>query len=859
MGSPFKPFVTTRQRVAQKKEEVLSRPSHKPVEAPPASVTIGSRRSAPAAPGEKPKVGAWTPDDVFGSIMPDRSLKAPPTVSVLLTSLEEVDAALEECRQAGLMVFDFETTGLDHHQDFVVSVQVTCRKGMGYYIPMGHRDYEHNLDTEAVMSRMAKLMADPKVRIIAHSLKFDYKWLLKHGFETITNQWDTLIAAHVTDETRPSYSLKKLSARHLGFDMIRFGALNIHLKDGPCPEGKYPDFSYVPIEKAMEYACADVDMTLRLYEFLIDEIDEEYHTIFYEIEMPLVPVLAQMEFEGVEMDAEYMKLLGAHLKNEIDKLYDYLNDTVRSMPIVFRPDPPENEWGEGPLPPVLPDEDPMGVNADLKEAIAATSSLFGEVQPASDDAFDVVLEELNRKNFYKRLTREGFRKKRSNYVDSFNWGSSDHLLRLFKVLGIETGRLTPASRKKGATIKKMSTDKKALQSMARTSSHPGHRIAKALLGYRQLTKIYSAFCVTLPLKIHPITGRIHPNFNQARTVTARLSCSEPNMQQIPKTGVCAVRYPFKPKEGYLFLQCDYSQVELRILAHLAGDVAMMAAFESGVDIHSQTALECFGGKEIPADTPLELVKKLYDKLRSAAKTISFGIVYGMGAKALAETLGITEAKAKEYIEAYLDRKPKVKEYMILRQREMWAKKYVSTPLGRRRHIGPNPHNGRWPFGWERKAINFPIQSASAEILKHVMAKLNRRFKEENLPAKIILQIHDELIIECKEEFADVVLPIIKEIFEAAIEDLGVKFDVPLEADPAVQLRWAIEVDKCLDCNRYGLAFDGGSAKRANSKTGEEESYKTKTCLRCHPTNTPGLWDLEATFKAIEAKAIYEED
>jgi DNA polymerase I-like protein with 3'-5' exonuclease and polymerase domains len=865
MPSPFSPFGPIRGKRAKAKTEAKQL-----VTKAKAAVPKRDRKPSPRAANkedgrghhELPKAGVWTPDDVFGSIRPKKALEEPPTKNILVTTLEEVDAALDECTAAGLMVFDFETTGLDHHSDFIVSVQVTCRTGMGYYIPMGHRNYEHNLDTEEVLSRLAKVMADPDVRIIAHSLKFDFKWLIRHGFEELTNPWDTLIAAHVTNETRPSYSLKKLTATHLGYDMTTFGSLNIHLKDGPCPEGKYPDFSYVPLEKAMDYACADVDMTLRLYEYLVDLIDNEYSTIFYDIEMPLVAVLASMEFEGVEMDPEYMSLLGVELKKEIDKLYNYLNDTVRSMDVVNRPERDTSWDDDGGPPPIW---DPMGVDTAVAEGFSKVSALPGATTPkqqedgdASNDPFEVVLEEMNRNNFYKRLTPEGYRKKRASYIEEFNWGSPAHLLKLFKVLDIDTGRLTPSSRKRGSTTKTMSTDKKALQGMARNANHAGHKIAKALLGYRQLTKIYTAFCETLPTKVHPKTGRIHPNFNQARTVTARLSCSDPNLQQIPKSGVCAVRYPFKPKEGCVFLQCDYSQVELRILAHLAGDEGMIKAFKDGLDIHSLTAYECFVGKGIPEGTSLEDVKKHYSSFRTAAKTISFGIVYGMGAKALAETLGITEKKAKEYIDSYLDGKPKVKEYMVLRQREMWNKNYVETPLGRRRHMAPNPKTGRWPFGWERKAINFPIQSASAEILKYVMRRLYDRLKAEKFPAKLLLQIHDELIIECREDFVETVLPVIKEIFEEAIEGLGVKFAVPLEADPAVQYRWAIEVDKCEDCGSWAVAPDGGM-DLVDMGGGVTKPVKTKSCLACTPTNTPGMWDLEDTIKNIEARALTEDE
>jgi DNA polymerase-1 len=317
------------------------------------------------------------------------------------------------------------------------------------------------------------------------------------------------------------------------------------------------------------------------------------------------------------------------------------------------------------------------------------------------------------------------------------------------------------------------------------------------------------------------------------------------MQQIPKSGVCAIRYPFMPREGYVFLQCDYSQVELRILAHMAEDKNMIEAFEKGIDIHSLTAYECFENKGIPAGTSLVTIKDEYSKLRTAAKTISFGIVYGMGAKALAENLDVSLEDAQEYINAYLGAKPAVKTYMTLREREMDNMGYVETPLGRRRHIRKGP-DGRRPFGWERKAINFPIQSASAEVLKVVMARLQEKLDASGHDAYIVLQIHDELIVECKEEHANDVLPLIKETFEAAVEHLGVKYTVPLDAEPTIQYRWNIEADQCEVCGKHAVCADGSPDHG-------------KSCMVCNDVRFPGEWDLEDTIKAIENKAITNPD
>jgi DNA polymerase-1 len=686
-------------------------------------------------------------------------------------------------------VFDLETAGLDPHAGYVVSAQITCEIGKGYYAPMRHIGYEGNLDPIEVMQALHSLLEDPDVVVIAHNIKFDYQWFLKDGLITINNVWDTMVAAHVINENRPAYNLKFLTRDILEYDMITFKSLGIWTKEGPCPEGLYPHFGHLPLEEALPYACADVDMALRLYLTFKPIIDHGYKIIFYEVEMPLRAVLARMEFQGVTLDVEYMKRIGSHLSTEITKLHDYLNSTVNSL------------------------------NAS---------------------AFDTVLEQLNVDNWYKKLSKDGTRKKKKGFIEAFDWGNTTHLRSLFKLIGVHTGKYTPGSRKKKLADKVMSTDKKALLGLARKKKK-GSKIAKALMGHRQLKKIFESFCETLPLKVNSVTGRIHPSFNQTRVRTGRLSCTEPNMQQIPKSGVCAIRYPFKPRGGYVFLQCDYSQVELRILAHMANDLNMIQAFADGTDIHSQTALECFEGKGIPRGTKVADIKEQYPKFRTAAKTINFGIVYGMGAKALAENLNVTLEEAQGYINSYLAAKPAVKTYMILREREMDDLGYVETPLGRRRHIRKGA-DGRRPFGWERQAINFPIQSASAEVLKVVMAVLQAKLDAAGYDARLILQIHDELIVECKEELADEVLPIIKETFEAAIEHLGVNYIVKLDADPTVQYRWNIEADKCPTCGRYAMCEDG-------------TPDHGKSCMVCTDVRFPGEWDLEDTIRVIEEKAI----
>lgn len=726
---------------------------------------------------------SWSIEALFNDILP-KQLNKPPTKSILVTNAEELNGAIEECVDRRVCAFDFETTGLSAVNDELVSLQLASRPGFGYYIPFFHRDLtdgngnkllEHNFDPEVWLPIIHdRLIMNEDVVVIAHNLKFDIQWFYKYGLFGIKNQWDTMIAAHVINENLPSYSLKELSKSFIGYSQQTFGSLGIAKDPNNVKPGQYKDFSFLPLSKALPYACADVDMTLRLHTLWEPEIDKEYSKIFYDVEMPLVPVLARMEFKGVKLDVDYMNELNRPILDSIDALHIKLLEEVDNM----RP----------------------GV-------------------------MDEVLEEVN-EGRYKKAKPNQTPQPKKNFVYQFNWESTSHLIRLFKKLGVNTGKTTP----KGD---KMSTGSKALIAMKRNPKHRGHKIAKMLLSLRKLTKLHEAFVASLPLKVNPKTGRIHASFNQARVATGRLSSSDPNLQQIPKKGVSVIRYAFVPSPGKVFVQCDYSQIELRILAHLSEDPGMLKVFREGGDIHSSTARECFA--EIPNDMSDEDVAKNFPELRSNAKPINFGIVYGMTYKALAEQLGIPERTAKEYIDNYLAAKYKVKEYMVKRKLEMHSKGYVSTPLGRRRHI-PKDTAGNRPFGWERKAINFPIQSASAEMLKYVMSKVTRLFEENNLPAELVLQIHDELIFEVEAQWAEEIKDLIKETFESGVEDLGYTYSIPLTAEPTVQMRWGMPAVQCAKCGTYTFICRG---------------KKDYICTKCEGIEYPGMWNLEATLEEID--------
>ncbi|UCG93792.1 MAG: DNA polymerase I, partial [Candidatus Aerophobus sp.] len=298
-----------------------------------------------------------------------------------------------------------------------------------------------------------------------------------------------------------------------------------------------------------------------------------------------------------------------------------------------------------------------------------------------------------------------------------------------------------------------------------------------ILEYRRLFKLESTYIRPFPELINPATGRIHTSFNQTVTATGRLSSSEPNLQNIPirnKLGQ-RLRRAFIPENGYVFLSADYSQVELRLLAHLSQDSNLKRAFAKNEDIHRETAAEIFG----------VLPLKVTPQMRRQAKVVNFGIIYGISAYGLSRDLGISQKEAEDYIEKYFDRYPKVKDYIEKTLREAREKQYVTTLLGRKRRLpGINSRNKRTREFAERTAMNTPVQGGAADLIKLAMINLDRRFKKEELGAYIILQIHDELLLEVPEVKIDQTRKIVKEEMERAM-----KLSVPLVVETKVGKNW----------------------------------------------------------------------
>jgi len=482
-----------------------------------------------------------------------------------------------------------------------------------------------------------------------------------------------MVAAYVLNPTRQTFSLDSLSVEYLKHkktpisDLIGTGARKISMRE-------------VPTEKIRRYSCENADMIFRLKAILVDELRERnLDELFHEMEMPLIPVLARMERNGVFLDRQFLNEMSREFRQR------------------------------------------------LEELSASIYQLAGE---------------------------------------TFNLDSPKQLSRvLFQKLGLPVQKKT----KTGA-----STDVSVLEKLARL-----HDLPKTLLDYRQLAKLKSTYIDALPVLINPRTGRIHTSFNQAATATGRLSSSNPNLQNIPVRTELGrrIRRAFVPgKEGWLLLSADYSQVELRIFAHLAREEAMIEAFQRGEDIHAYTASLMYG---VP-------VSEVSYEMRYRAKAVNFGIIYGQQAYGLSLQLHISVSEATSFLQHYYARYPAVKRYM--EETVALAEKtgFVTTLFNRRREIpelksrsSTARQNGR------RMAINSPIQGSAADIIKVAMINIDRRLEEMELKSRMIIQIHDELVFESPEDELERLRRMVVEEMESVKE-----LTVPLKADTKVGTNWA---------------------------------------------------------------------
>ena len=586
-----------------------------------------------------------------------------------------LDYWLKKITGQGIFAFDTETTDLDAMRAEIVGLSFSVESGQAAYVPLVH-DYPgapEQLDRNQVLQQMKPLLESEEIKKIGQNLKYDMKVLANYDIALNGVEHDTMLESYVLDSTASRHDMDTLALKHLGHKTI-------HFEDIAGKGKKQLRFNDIALEQAAPYAAEDADITLRLHECLWPALQkhEKLVSIYSEIEIPLLTVLARIERNGVRIDAEMLKQQSTEL-------------------------------AQGML--------------DLEQqAFTAAEQTFNLGSPAQ-------LQEI-----------------------------------LFNKLGLPVIKKTP----KGQP----STAEAVLQELAAEYDLP-----RLILEYRSMSKLRSTYTEKLPLMINPATGRVHTSYHQAVAATGRLSSSDPNLQNIPirKKEGRRIRQAFIADKGFLMVSADYSQVELRIMAHLSGDKGLLKAFSEGADVHKATASEVFA-------TTLEEVT---DDQRRAAKAINFGLIYGMSAFGLAQQLNIERADAQEYIDLYFDRYPGVKAYMDETRKLAHEQGYVETVFGRRLYLPEiNSGNGMRRQYAERTAINAPMQGTAADLIKMAMLSVDKWIESEAPDVRMIMQVHDELIFEIPEKQVEAASESIRSLMNNVA-----KLRVPLLVDVGVGNNW----------------------------------------------------------------------
>ncbi|MCR9217719.1 MAG: DNA polymerase I [bacterium] len=587
------------------------------------------------------------------------------------TQLKQLAKAL---KAADLIAVDTETTSIHAMQAELVGLSFATEPGSAWYVPVRSPDPQRHLDTETVLDALRPVLESDKYPKTGHNLKYDLLVLRRAGIRLAGIAADTMVASYLIDASRSSHSMDALALAELGHSCIP-------IKDLIGTGKNQKRFDEVPLDDAAEYAAEDADVSLRLYHALMPQLSGDLRELFDDVEMPLVAVLAELEFNGILCDPDELDRQRERLMVRIEELKAQLEGAA---PRPFNPDSPKQ----------------------------LSAILFNK----PDDA--------------------------------------EPGLGIKPLKKIKTGYSTDAE-----TLEKLALDP-SIESP----------IPALIVEYRQLTKLVSTYLLALKEAIHPETHRIHPSFNQTVAVTGRLSSSDPNLQNIPiRTPIGReIRHAFVAPEGSVLISADYSQIELRLLAHLSRDEALIDAFHADADIHRAVAAQIHGISP----------EQVTDEQRSGAKMVNFGIVYGITAFGLARRLGIGNSEAAEIIEEYKARFPGITTFLDQCVDEAKSTGAVETILHRRRPIPDIGSNqpARRAFA-ERTAINTVVQGSAADLIKLAMINLYRELPNSHPDARLLLQIHDELVLEAPEAQAEAVSRTVRQSMETAME-----LSVPLKVD-----------------------------------------------------------------------------
>lgn len=594
---------------------------------------------------------------------------------VVLTE-EALLSLTHRLKESGEFAIDTETTSRHPMEAVLVGLSVAMAPDEAFYIPCGHLypDAPPQLTLETICRVLQPILEDPVVKKVGQNIKYDWMVLKRHGISLAGVIFDTMIASYLLHPARRAHSLDQIAMDYLNHKMIRY--------DEVAGKGKNEiSFSQVELGQAIAYSCEDADVTLKLYHILKKELERAaLLDLFHQAELPLIPVLMDMEMTGIHVDPEKLRSLSAQFEIEIETLEQRIFELSGSV---------------------------FNINSSQQLGVVLFDQLKLPVQKKT--------------------------KKKTGY----------------------------------------STDVDVLTTLASLHELPRH-----VLRHRTLSKLKSTYTDALLELIHPETGRIHTSFNQTVTVTGRLSSSDPNLQNIPIRSEEGrkIRCAFVPRQGWVLLSADYSQIELRLLAHYADDPILIDSFKKDEDIHRRTAAEVF--QVFPSF--------ITDELRRQAKAINFGIVYGMSAFGLSKELGISRKMAQEYINHYFARYKGVKAFIDATIETAKKTEKTTTLLGRIRFLPDinSPNSNTQQFA-ERVAVNTPIQGSAADLIKLAMISLRAALIERDFEAKMLLSVHDEIIFETPEHEIEALKILVKETMEGVW-----RLKAPLKVNIGIGKNWA---------------------------------------------------------------------
>ena len=605
-----------------------------------------------------------------------------------VTTEAELDALVEKLRAAEIVSVDTETTSTTPMRAKLVGLSFAVAPDVAFYVPCGHADPETpQLSMETVLDRLRPVLEAPAVPKVGQNIKYDDIVLRRHGVRLEGIAFDTMVGSYLLKPGQRTHGLDQIARDLLDYRTITYEEVAGKGKDAVT-------FDQVPLENAVPYACEDADVTRKAWEILRDRLAEQkLDRLMEAVEVPLLPVLSEMEYRGIRVDRDRLEILAKDFGHQLEVLE-------------------------------------------------------GEIHGLAGEPFNI--------NSPQQL---------------------GHIL--FEKLGLPTQKKT--KKKTG-----YSTDVEVLTALAEK-----HELPALILRHRGLAKLKSTYVEALVELIHPETGRIHTSYNQTVTATGRLSSSEPNLQNIPirtPEGI-EIRRTFIPAEGWTLVAADYSQVELRLLAHYSEDPILIHAFREDEDIHTRTAAEIF--QVFP--------EMITPDLRRQAKTINFGIIYGMSAFRLSKELGISRKMAQTYIDHYFGRYPGVKAFIDRTIETARETRKTATLLGRIRELpdidAKNPTLRQFA---ERTAVNTPIQGTAADLIKLAMIRAHRALRKRRLKAGMLLTVHDELVFEAPPEEVDAVIDLarvaMENVWEAARDILGSEawepLRVPLDVNIDTGDNWA---------------------------------------------------------------------